>query len=379
MLLFLKNRENKLWSELDSVTLKIQCASGMLIVCKPPKKYLGFYRRAMSNANKTYSEAVKVLNTLVSNETVINEWKNTRMIDKSVSLANEMKSYLSRVGVDLPTLSKKAIHVAGTKGKGSTCALVESIIRHHGYTTGLYTSPHLIVVRERIKLNGIPISEVKFATYFWHCYDTLQATRSSEFPSMPVYFRFLTVMAFKVFQEENVDCPVIEVGIGGRTDCTNVLDFPAACGITSLGYDHMDVLGNTLSEIAFEKTGIFKKGIPAVSVRQFPECQPTVIKRAKELQVGEFYIIQPFDSYAQLTGYNATTQHSLLSLEGSYQHINASLAIALSDLWLRWKLGKGVPQPEVSENLPIYPKFPLTKEVQQGLKTCEWPGRSQKN
>jgi len=96
-------------------------------------------------------------------------------------------------------------------------------------------------------------------------------------------------MAFKVFYEENVDCPVIEVGIGGRTDCTNVLEFPAACGITSLGYDHMDVLGNTLSEIAFEKTGIFKKGIPAVSVHQFPEAQATVVKRAKELQVVCYY------------------------------------------------------------------------------------------
>lgn len=116
----------------------------------------------------------------------------------------------------LDWLSPRSIHVAGTKGKGSTSAMAESIVRHHGFKTGLFTSPHLITVRERIKINGKAISEDQFVKYFWIVWDRLQATRSERWPLMPGWFRFLNLLAFKIFQEESVDCAVVEVGMGGR-------------------------------------------------------------------------------------------------------------------------------------------------------------------
>lgn len=114
----------------------------------------------------------------------------------------------------MDTLS--AVHIAGTKGKGSTCAFLESILRHSGYKTGFYSSPHLVSVRERIALNGKPISHELFARHFWECWDRLQSTMTPEHPEMPSYFRFLTLMAFKVFLEEKVDIAIIETGVGGR-------------------------------------------------------------------------------------------------------------------------------------------------------------------
>jgi folylpolyglutamate synthase len=122
----------------------------------------------------------------------------------------------------LDRLSARAIHVAGTKGKGTTCAITESILRHAGYTTGLYTSPHLITVRERIKVNGQPIDEATFTHFFWQVWDKIMQNREPA-AMTPTWFSFLTLLAFKVFFELKVDAPVIEVGIGGRTDATNVL------------------------------------------------------------------------------------------------------------------------------------------------------------
>jgi len=243
-----------------------------------------------------------------------------------------MLNFSSKLNIDISKIASRAIHVTGTKGKGSTCAMVESIVRHHGYKTGMFTSPHMITVRERIQLNGKPISEENFAKYFWKCYDGLESGNVLHEPMLN-YFRFLTVMAFLVFQEENVECAVVEVGIGGRTDATNVMDFTVACGIATIDYDHMNVLGNTLAEIAFEKTGIFKKGVPGISVTQVPEAHQMIIKRGIELGA-PVYWTQPWKEYEQES---KGLGNSLLALQGNFQHINASLAIALAQVWLQKK------------------------------------------
>lgn len=116
------------------------------------------------------------------------------------------------------------IHIAGTKGKGTTCSFTEKILRNHGYTTGFFSSPHLLEVRERIRINGKPISRLEFAKYFWNIYNDLERQKSDPY-DMPLYFRFLTIMAFNIFVDKKVDVAVIEVGIGGEYDCTNVLRY----------------------------------------------------------------------------------------------------------------------------------------------------------
>jgi hypothetical protein len=130
------------------------------------------------------------------------------------------------LGVDLNSI--RAIHIAGTKGKGSTSAMCERILRSAGFRTGLYTSPHLVDVRERFRINGGVLSKERFASYFWHAHDVLSSKGELQF------FQFLTVLGFYIFTQENVDAAVIEVGLGGRLDATNALTSPVVCGITLL-------------------------------------------------------------------------------------------------------------------------------------------------
>jgi len=171
-----------------------------------------------------------------------------------------MRSFTERAGVKMEDLDKLSIiHISGTKGKGSTCAFCESILRHKGLKTGFYSSPHLMEVRERIRINGKPLPKEKFAKYFFDCWDNLCNNGDGQGKAdMPAYFRFLTLMSFHVFLQEKVDVAVIEVGIGGAYDSTNIIRKPVVCGVTSLGMDHVITLGGTLESIAWQKAGIFK-------------------------------------------------------------------------------------------------------------------------
>lgn len=153
-----------------------------------------------------------------------------------------MFDYLKILDLEEPISQMKVIHVAGTKGKGSTCTFTESILRNCGFHTGLFTSPHLIDVRERFRLDGVEVCEEKFLAYFWWCWDRLKEKTNEDIP-MPTYFRFLALLAFKIFAAEQVDVAVVEVGLGGKYDATNVVQKPVVCGISSLGYDHMEILG----------------------------------------------------------------------------------------------------------------------------------------
>ncbi|XP_020522269.1 folylpolyglutamate synthase isoform X2 [Amborella trichopoda] len=208
--------------------------------------------------------------------------------------------------------------------KGSTCTFSEAILRECGFRTGLFTSPHLIDVRERYRINGLDISEDKFLQYFWGCWCKLKENVTEDLP-MPPLFQFLTVLAFKIFTSEKVDVAILEVGLGGRLDSTNVVKEPIVCGITSLGMDHMEILGNTLGQIASEKAGIFKPRVPAFTVIQASEAMDVLQKRASELMI-PLHVASSLD-LNKLGGLK-------LGLAGDHQLINAGLAVSLCKCWL---------------------------------------------
>ena len=170
------------------------------------------------------------------------------------------------------------VHVTGTKGKGSTCAFVEAVLRASGYTTGMFTSPHLWDVRERIRLNGRPVDRATFVAAFDEVFSALRAAGDARV-GVPAYFKFLTLLGLKIFLDAGVDAVVLEVGIGGRLDATNCVPPPVAAGVTALGFDHMDLLGHTLPAIAGEKAGIFKPGARAFTVPQRADAMQALVVR----------------------------------------------------------------------------------------------------
>lgn len=168
------------------------------------------------------------------------------------------------------------IHVGGTNGKGSVSHTIASILQESGYRIGLYTSPHLVDFRERIRVNGTPISE-NYVVEF------VDKERAFFEPLHPSFFEVTTAMAFKYFRDMEVDIAVIEVGLGGRLDCTNIIT-PLVSVITNISYDHTQFLGETLAEIAAEKAGIIKKGVPVVIGENHQETRPVFEAKAKEME-----------------------------------------------------------------------------------------------
>lgn len=174
-----------------------------------------------------------------------------------------------------PYRAYATIHVAGTNGKGSVSHTIASILQECGYTVGLYTSPHLVDFRERIRINGAPISE-EFVTTF------VDNERSFFEPLHPSFFEITTAMAFSYFKERKVDIAVIEVGLGGRLDCTNIIT-PILSVITNISFDHTQMLGDTLAKIAAEKAGIIKRGVPVIIGEANEETRPVFEQKAREM------------------------------------------------------------------------------------------------
>ena len=171
-----------------------------------------------------------------------------------------------------PHLHLKAIHIAGTNGKGSTASSIAAILTSAGYKTALYTSPHLVDFRERIRIDGAMISEEKVV-------DFIERFRNLNFKPQPSFFELTTVMAFEHFARDNVDYAVVEVGLGGRLDATNIIT-PEISVITNISFDHTSLLGNTLAEIATEKAGIIKAGIPVIIGHSNAETRDVFINKA---------------------------------------------------------------------------------------------------
>ncbi|MBR4264267.1 MAG: bifunctional folylpolyglutamate synthase/dihydrofolate synthase [Paludibacteraceae bacterium] len=217
----------------------------------------------------------------------------------------------------------RAVHVAGTNGKGSTSHLIAAVLQAAGLKVGLYTSPHLIDLRERIRINGEPIPEDKVAEF-------IEQNRTFLDETQPSFFETMTAMAFAYFVEQHVDIAVVEVGLGGRLDSTNVLT-PLVSVITNIGFDHTEFLGNTLPKIAREKAGIIKPGVPCVIGESHPQTINVFLERARECGIlGEG--LETTDCriwFADQCGYMRTRrlrEAPVCELKGEYQEKNMQTA-----------------------------------------------------
>jgi folylpolyglutamate synthase len=276
-----------------------------------------------------------------------------------------MRGYLARIGYSSHDLDKlNIIHVAGTKGKGSTCAFVDSILSRYQqqnrppHKIGLFTSPHLIAVRERIRINSAPISEALFAKYFFQVWDLLEANPTIAADAVapdtkPIYARYLTLLSYHVFLSEGVDAAVYETGIGGEYDATNVVDRPVASGISTLGIDHVFVLGDTVDKIAWHKAGIMKSGCPAFTIEQVPSAALVLKDRAVEKDVD----LKVLDIDPRLAGVK-------IRPDAAFQKRNATLAVALAETALKKLDPSFSPNPET-----------LPREFVDGLEQVVWRGR----
>lgn len=240
---------------------------------------------------------------------------------------------------DNPQDKIKCVHVAGTNGKGSTCAILASVLSQSGYKTGLYTSPHLVDYTERIKINGKDISKEDFADLIL---DIVQTAEKNDIPATE--FEILTVLAFIYFEKEQVDFAVMETGLGGRLDATNVIESPLLTIITTIDADHVDRLGNTIEKIAFEKAGIIKSGVPVV-VSKDNKGLEVIRKKADKLVLCKEKEKQPLLPY--------------LNLKGLWQAKNLSLALKAVEILRK----QGVTITE--------------KALLSGLQNVQWTGRFQ--
>lgn len=334
--------------------------------------------------SETFENAILVLNTFQTRSGEKKSGLNGEIIG-SVNKIEDIKKYMLRSGLTMDQVdSLQIIHVAGTKGKGSTCAFTESILRNHGYSTGFYSSPHLISVRERFRINGEPISESIFSHHFWKLYKTLYSAKEHE-NDMPQYFKFLTVMMFHVFLAFNIDVAIVEVGIGGENDCTNVIRNPICTGITSLALDHTAILGSSIDKIAFHKSGIFKANAPAFTVPQTIEAMIVLEKRALEKGC-------PLKIVPCLESYQWTSAPPTLGIPAEIQKYNASLAIQLALAFMdsvqkinginynvnNEKIIKNkFDQREIKEFEDSSSKVFSLQKAELGISSCKWPGRTQ--
>jgi len=231
---------------------------------------------------------------------------------------------------------RRAVHVAGTNGKGSVCAMVDAMCRADGLRTGLYTSPHLVSFRERIRVDGAMIGETEVAEGI-----TLIRDLIAKWEQPATFFEIVTALALWHFQRCECEIVVLETGLGGRLDATNVVT-PAVAIITPIGLDHQQWLGDTVEKIAMEKAGIIKPFVPTILARQTPAVKELLCRTAHD--IGS--IAHPVD--APLEGYP-------INLPGEHQRWNAAVALSVGDeLSLSWEA------------------------IEEGLRTVEWPGRFQR-
>lgn len=247
-----------------------------------------------------------------------------------------------------PEKQMPVIHVAGTNGKGSCCAMLAQILKESGYRVGLYTSPHLVEYTERIRLDGRPVAKEKWLAIGLEVKEAAEKIAAVG-ENHATFFEIITAMAFLFFAREKADIVVLETGVGGRLDATNVVDAPDVCLITSISLDHTKVLGETLPEIAAEKAGIIKPGVPVV-LAENPQEVREVIRRRAETQASSFY-------YAP----EGAGETPPLRLAGEYQRQNAAAVLCCAQLLQQ----KG---------------WRITKEsMSRGFANTHWPGRMEES
>ena len=265
-----------------------------------------------------------------------------------------MTALMVRLG--MPQTQYRTLHIAGTNGKGSTAAMAAAVLQAAGYRVGLYTSPHLVEFRERIRVNGEMIAESRVAQLT----EQLQALCQPDLS--PTFFEYTTAMAFQHFADSGVDVAVLEVGLGGRFDATNVV-MPMACAVTTISLDHQEYLGTTCSSIAFEKAGILKPGVPVVLGRIEDDAWRTIEQAARERQAPVFRLNEDFRTEGEepqqfsYRGLGMQYDGLTCALEGRHQLDNAACALAL--------LGAAAPK-----------GIAVTAEaVRAGLRAVNWAGR----
>jgi len=267
-----------------------------------------------------------------------------------------------------PHRARPCAHIAGTNGKGSTAAMVDSILRAAGMATGLYTSPHLVRINERIRLNGEEISDADFAE---SCTRAMAAAErgmaAGSLAAHPTYFECMTAMAFDCFARSDIDFVIYEVGLGGRFDATNIVT-PDMTIITQIDFDHEDFLGYTITEIASEKAGIIKPGVCVVSAADHSDARAVIAQTCAERQSRLIEVDSAFrvvsESFSggcvRASVISALTGHALQiapALPGRFQLRNALAAAAASELL-------------AERGFAILPEA-----IEQGIATARWPGR----
>jgi dihydrofolate synthase/folylpolyglutamate synthase len=266
-----------------------------------------------------------------------------------------------------PQDTSRSVHIAGTKGKGSTSAMIASVLKQAGYRVGLYTSPHLLSYTERIQVNGKPIAEDDWARLTERLRPEVEAENRIGDLGELTTFEILTAMAFTHFRQVKADYQVLEVGLGGRLDATNVVR-PQVCVITSVSFDHMDVLGDTLAKIAGEKAGIIKSGASVVSAPQFTEAMEVIEGVCREKGVRLVKVGK--DITWEKGSYNSEGQSfRVKGLRGDYdlwipllgEHQMENAANAVAVLELLTGMGAKIPAADIA----------------YGLAKVNWPGRLQ--
>jgi len=305
----------------------------------------------MSNTETAYNQALDYLYSFVDyslkhiSELAKAEFNLDRMFALMEELGNPHEKY-------------PIIHVAGTKGKGSVAALCASALKAAGYKTGLYTSPHLWDYVERIQINGEPISHEQLVELVEEVKPAV-----AKIPKLTT-FEITTAIGFLAFANHDVNAAVIEVGLGGRLDATNVL-LPKVSVITSLSYDHMAVLGNTLAEIAGEKAGIIKEGIPVVSAPQTGEALQVLQRIAKERN-------SPFI----LVGKDVTFERLASSLDGQSLHLSDNIRRSTLDVRLPLLGAHQIENAAIAYTALKTSGIPISNEaIQEGFSQVKWPAR----
>ena len=267
-----------------------------------------------------------------------------------------------------PDRTYPIVHIAGTNGKGSTAAFLESILRAAGFRTGLNTSPHLERINERIRINGEEVSDQIFAETFTRVQEVIEELLAAgRLEAHPTYFECVTALAFEVFARERVEFAVVEVGLGGRLDATNIVR-PQVSVITRIDFDHENYLGHSLEEIAREKVGIVKAGVPVATAPQLPEVREVLRGKARELDATIVDTGEDFDLEREIAEAGCARARARAramgeavrlapGLPGRFQLENALNAVATA----RLLQARG---------------YRITNQnIEQGIRSTEWPGR----
>ena len=270
----------------------------------------------------------------------------------------DTKAYLQRLGN--PDRKMKIIHVAGTNGKGSVCAYMRYILEAAGYRVAVFTSPHLVDIRERFLIKGKMVEQQIFLDAFLQIYKSLE-----ENAYHPTFFEYLFFMAMLIFSKEDIDYCILETGLGGRLDATNAVSCKEISVITRIGLDHTEYLGETIAEIANEKAGIMQAGTPVVFADTDKEATDVFCKRASELDAPAYSVSKNDYSFLNFknktidfslhTGYYGYVRFRLHTIAG-YQMENASLAIRAIEV--------------LDKDRTI-----TEQQLREGVEACVWPGR----